>query len=184
MIGLEKLKEKPDLLDGGYRHYRRCPVKEHLSEFCRCVFCLLCGLHSVCWGGYGYVLEFRAVNDVKWNWTRHISITCPWRTCISQTWPVGPGRCGWSPQLMYPAPAVYSRASLFRSGSLGIIFDVIYQTGKTVFDLKLRRKPRNKVVKIYVKIRYPSAITVMISFVETWSIISEFEKALCILPYH
>ena len=69
MIGLEKLKEKPDLLDGGYRHYRRCPVKEHLSEFCRCVFCLLCGLHSVCWGGYGYVLEFRAVNDVKWNWT-------------------------------------------------------------------------------------------------------------------
>jgi len=48
MIGLEKLKEKPDLLDGGYRHYRRCPVKEHLSEFCRCVFSLLCSLHSVC----------------------------------------------------------------------------------------------------------------------------------------
>lgn len=40
MMGLEKLKEKPDLLDGGYRHYRRCPVKEHLSEFCRCVFLL------------------------------------------------------------------------------------------------------------------------------------------------
>ena len=38
MMGLEKLKENPDLSDGGYRHYRRCPVKGHLSEFCRCVF--------------------------------------------------------------------------------------------------------------------------------------------------
>ena len=40
MMGLEKLKEKPDLLDGGYRHYRRCPVTGHLSEFCKCVFLL------------------------------------------------------------------------------------------------------------------------------------------------
>lgn len=40
MMGLEKLKEKPDLLDEGYRHYRRCPVVGDLSEFCRCVFLL------------------------------------------------------------------------------------------------------------------------------------------------
>ncbi|KAJ7389314.1 hypothetical protein OS493_032168 [Desmophyllum pertusum] len=38
MMGLEKLKEKPDeLLNGRFPHYRRCPVKEHLSEFCRLV---------------------------------------------------------------------------------------------------------------------------------------------------
>lgn len=38
MMGLEKLKEEPDeLLKGRYPHYRRCPVKELLSEFCRCV---------------------------------------------------------------------------------------------------------------------------------------------------
>ena len=40
MMGLEKLKEKPDLLDEGYRSYRRSPVKEHLCAFCRCVFLL------------------------------------------------------------------------------------------------------------------------------------------------
>ncbi|KAJ7389307.1 hypothetical protein OS493_032160 [Desmophyllum pertusum] len=38
-MGLEKLKEKPDELLNGrfFPHYRRCPVKEHLSEFCRLV---------------------------------------------------------------------------------------------------------------------------------------------------
>ena len=43
MMGLEKLKDKSDeMLNGKYPYYRRCPVKEHLSEFCRYV-CLLWG---------------------------------------------------------------------------------------------------------------------------------------------
>lgn len=35
MMGLEKLKERPDEWENDrYSHYRRCPVKENLSLFC------------------------------------------------------------------------------------------------------------------------------------------------------
>lgn len=38
MMGLEKLKERPDEWENDrYSHYRRCPVKENLSLFCRVV---------------------------------------------------------------------------------------------------------------------------------------------------
>ena len=52
MMGLEKLKEKPDELDkqgnDRFAHYRRCPIKEHLTVFCRyvCVVGLLHQLHA------------------------------------------------------------------------------------------------------------------------------------------
>lgn len=51
MIGLERLREKPDDLDHSwiphYRVIRNCPVKEHLNEFCRqvLVYSALCFLY-------------------------------------------------------------------------------------------------------------------------------------------